>query len=152
MTLLEEFKISMTKPQYYYKLKNQSILKILRFQLLTSLVGIIVLFISQWIKSAFFGGVGSFLNFFKDISIPYLLGTIFYMWIGIIFSALILSIIFFAFSYFRASNNLRFKDVYNYIAHTLIVCALVAPFMGPFVIFIVISIYAYATKTEKINA
>jgi len=34
----------------------------------------------------------------------------------------------------------------------LLVCALVAPFMGPFVIFIVISIYVYATKAEKINA
>lgn len=74
------------------------------------------------------------------------------MWIGIIFSALILSLIFYVFSYFKASNNLKFKDVYNYIAHALLVCALVAPFMGPFVIFIVISIYVYATKAEKINA
>ncbi|SHJ16463.1 hypothetical protein SAMN05444401_2346 [Clostridium amylolyticum] len=152
MTLLEEFKISITKPQHYSKLKNQSLLKIFRFQLLTSIVGIIILFIAQFIKSLFFGGIGSFISSYKNISIPYLLGTILYMWIGIVFTALILSIIFYAFSYFKASNNLSFKDVYNYIAHSLIVCALVAPFMGPFVIFIVISIYVYATKTEKINA
>lgn len=152
MTLLEEFKISMIKPQFYYKLKNQSLLKIFRFQLITSIVGIMVLFIAQLIKSMFFGGIGSFLSSYKNISIPYLLGTILYMWIGIVFTSLILSIIFYAFSYFKASNNLSFKDVYNYIAHSLIVCALVAPFMGPFVIFIVISIYVYATKTEKINA
>lgn len=152
MTLLEEFKISITKPQYYYKLKNQSLLKTIRFQLLTSIVGILVLFIAQFIKSIFFGGIGSFLNSYKEISTPYFLGTILYMWIGIIFSALILSIIFYAFSYFKASNDLNFKAVYNYIAHSLIICALLAPFMGPFVIFIVISIYVYAAKSEKINA
>lgn len=152
MTLLEELKISMIKPQFYYKLKNQSLLKILRFQLITSIVGIMILFISQLIKSIFFGGIGSFLSSYKNISLPYLIGTILYMWIGIVFTALILSVIFYAFSYFKASNNLNFKGVYNYIAHSLIVCALVAPFMGPFVIFIVISIYVYAAKAEKINA
>lgn len=152
MTLLEEFKISMIKPQFYFKLKNQSLMKILRFQLITSIVGIIVLFIAQLIKSIFFGGIGSFLNSYKNVSISNLLGTIIYMWIGIIFTALTLSVIFYAFSYFKATSNLKFKDVYSYIAHSLIICALVAPFMGPFVIFIVISIYVYATKTEKMNA
>lgn len=147
MGIFEELIISLVKPQSYYKLKNESLVKIFRFQMIITFIGFIFLSLLQFIQSLF----NKSLTFYKNIEPLNMISTLIYMWLGILTASLFISFIFYLIDLFKKIDHLKFKDLYNYATHTLTICVFLGSFFGPFVIFFPISYYLLAVKGEKIK-
>ncbi len=151
MKIYEEAIISLMKPQYYYKFKNEPLSKIFRFQMLITLIGFAFSNLASLFKRVFNRNLPSLLNLYKAAGpLNVVLGLI-YMWLGVLTASLILSFIFYTINLFRKVENLKFIDVFNYTTHTLIICAILGSFLGPFVIFFAFSYYFLALKGEKVK-
>ncbi|WP_040213250.1 hypothetical protein [Clostridium polynesiense] len=148
MTIFEEFKLSF-KPQRYHKFREESLGRTLIYQLIITVLALAVLFFNQLTKQFLTGSANQFLNLFRGSTIYNVAGTVIYMWLGIIISALLLSSVFYGINHIKHIKTYKFKEIYNYTAHSLTIAALLSPFFGLFSALVSISVYVYAVRMER---
>ncbi|GFZ34495.1 hypothetical protein CSC2_50210 [Clostridium zeae] len=151
MNLLNELKISLFKPHLYHTLKGESFGKLLRFDLIVSIAGLILYTIMKGFKSVIYGNFDVFLLYYKTLEIPTLIGIVLYATIGVAFAALFLSGIFFAYNKFK-HINIPFTNVYNYANHTLLIAVFISNLLGPFVILFTVGFYMMAVRGDLLKA
>jgi hypothetical protein len=135
----------------YHTLKGESFVKLLRFDLIVSIVGLIFFVIIKGIKSVIYGNFDVFILYYKTLEIPTLIGIILYATLGVAFAALFLSVIFFGYNKFK-HIDIPFTSVYNYANHTLLIAVFISNLFGPFVILFAVGYYMMAVKGYMLNA
>ena len=151
MNIFEEFKISFIKPQFYSRLRGESIPKILRFQVITTILAILYSMLLQFFIGAFTGKILVYVDYYKTLGSLSILVAIIYMWLGVLTSSLVIAIVYYIINLFKRVDHLNFKDLFNYASHVLIVCVIFAPFFGPLVILFAIGYYLMALRFEKVT-
>lgn len=108
MGILEELKISIFLPQQYYRLKGESIIKLLRFDLLLTILGVLYLTLIKLILSLITNNFSIFLNYYSQLSPIYIVLSLLYLFIGLVVSSVVLSFIFYVVGTLKKNKGFKF--------------------------------------------
>lgn len=149
MSIFEELKISLLKPQQYYKFKGQPIKKLLIFDVIITVLGSIYLVLSTLLKGLFTGSLSTYIDYYSKASLFQIIYTLIYMWFGLITTSLLFALMFRAFCYIKKVKDFSFKDAFNYSTHTLTVCIVLGAYFGGFVVLFAFGYFAVAINGNK---
>ncbi|MDK2805023.1 MAG: hypothetical protein PWR08_2025 [Thermoanaerobacterium sp.] len=152
MGIIEEFKISIFMPQHYHKLKGESIVKLLRFDFVLTILGVLYLTLIKLILSLFTGNFHTFLDYYSQLSFKNIVSSLLFLYIGLIASSIVLSIIFYIVATLKKTKDLGFYDLIVYATHALTICIILEEFFGPLVIVLSIGYFLISISGEKLIA
>jgi hypothetical protein len=152
MKVIDEMKTSLFKPHMYYTMQYMSFNKLMRFSFIATITGVMSSVLYTLFGALLMGRLGEVAREYLKYTVPLALSTIFYMWIGILISALALSLIFLVISKFSKYEKMNFYKLYNYAIHTLFPCIVLTPLFGPLVILLSIGFFLMAVKGEVMGA
>ncbi|WKV08256.1 hypothetical protein Q2T46_12040 [Thermoanaerobacterium sp. CMT5567-10] len=152
MGVLEELKISLFMPQNYKRLKGESIIKLLRFDLILTIFGVVYLTVIKLIISLFTGNFSVFLNSYLKLSIKNIASSLLFLYIGLIASSLVLSFVFYVVALIKKQRELNYYDLIVYATHALAICIVLEEFFGPLVIIFSVGYFLISLGGEKFIA
>lgn len=152
MGVLEELKISLFMPQNYKRLKGESIVKLLRFDLILTIFGVVYLTLIKLIISLFTGNFSVFLNSYLKLSIKNIASSLLFLYIGLIASSLVLSLVFYVVALIKKQRELNYYDLIVYATHALAICIVLEEFFGPLVIIFSVGYFLISLGGEKFIA
>ena len=149
MNIFKEFFISLAKPGEYRSFLKLSMVRIFIYQFFISVIGFVAILLMELVAQLAMGSVKNYGDILKNAAPHYVAATLGYLWIGMCFSTLALSIIFLAIHRIRKNNEKSFKEIYIYTAHALTISALVNSYMGFYATLVAIAFYYMAVKTDR---
>lgn len=134
MSVLKELEISLFKPHLYYKLKNLSLIRILSFNVINALMVLIFSMTSIFFIALFTKKLLGFSRYLATFTLQSFIATFLYMVFGLFLSSLVISGLCLAINHSRKIKSVDYIYLLNYATHSLLICALLNNFVGPYVI------------------